>query len=271
MFLSESVILSQGGKKAVIFHSTLYDASLENAAIELATPIFSITEDLGCEKMALKLMRQKLLEDWKAGKGPVAEMGVKFQSTPPSLPEVTAVPEMTACKIVGEGESVVLTIPSDLRQKYLQDPLRAPAWKQILAQFDKAHKPKAPVAANPQAPTTPQAGDQPMSSSGQVDANSVSAFWKDIFPDSPRTITGLEAKGTAAASFPLSCGDLVCKVLEGPEYYICATSAAGSFTTEQAIFTHGAGVWLLEGKASKAIQERLPYNIPNPIPINYKT
>lgn len=103
----------------MIFHSTLYDGALERAGIEAQTPVFSITADLLCQKLASKMVRNKLLDDWKKGCGRSAEFGVKFQSAAPSLPEITAVPDMLVCKVF---DSNTLVIPTDIRQRFLQDP-----------------------------------------------------------------------------------------------------------------------------------------------------
>lgn len=225
----------------MIFHSTLYDGALERAGIEAQTPVFSITADLLCQKLASKMVRNKLLDDWKKGCGRSAEFGVKFQSAAPSLPEITAVPDMLVCKVF---DSNTLVIPTDIRQRFLQDPCRSKEWKAILAEFDKAHGPHIAATTAPEVAAT-QA----------VEASNESLQWSEVFVDSPKTVSDLESKFQVAATFALSSGNLVAKIVEGPHIYICAPAAAGNFDTATPIFAHGGGSWLLDAKATKALQD----------------
>ncbi|CAK9030752.1 Uncharacterized protein SCF082_LOCUS19333 [Durusdinium trenchii] len=231
-----------GGKKSVIFHSTMYDGALERAAIEAQTPVFSVSADAVTHKLSCKIVRNTLLEGWKKGEAKGPEFSVKFVAEPPSLPEITKLPEMTLCKIMDHN---TVAIPSDIRQRFLRDPLRSKEWKEILAEFDKKFEATSqgqPAQATPAAETESGAG-KPESS------------WKDIFPDSPEELTVLDAMDVSS-TFPLGSGSLVCKVIEGPQYFICATTSSGSFDTAEAVFLHNGGTWLLDGKAAKALQDK---------------
>lgn len=235
-------ILDRGGKKSVIFHSTMYDGALERAAIEAQTPVFSVSADAVTHKLSCKIVRNTLLEGWKKGEAKGPEFSVKFVAEPPSLPEITKLPEMTLCKIMDHN---TVAIPSDIRQRFLRDPLRSKEWKEILAEFDKKFEATSqgqPAQATPAAETESGAG-KPESS------------WKDIFPDSPEELTVLDAMDVSS-TFPLGSGSLVCKVIEGPQYFICATTSSGSFDTAEAVFLHNGGTWLLDGKAAKALQDK---------------
>ena len=242
------VLVAQGGKKAVIFHSTLYDGAWERAAMEACTPIFSITPDQLCSKLAIKTIKNVILDDWKRGQGRSAELGVKFVPTPPSLPETAEIPELVVCKAIDEN---TMAIPTDIRQRWLRDPLRSKEWRDILGQFDKMHvvtQQQQQGMSTGAAAAGDAAGSEPGPAQSQAD------FWAGVFPGSKKKVEDLE-NGHVAATFPLSSGSLVCKVIEGPEFYLCATTAAGNFDTSEPIFTHGGGAWLLESKAAKALED----------------
>ena len=245
-FSSEFVITGEGGKKTVIFHSTLYDAAWEKAAIEAQTPIYSITVDVACQKLATKVVRNMLLEEWKKGEAKGPEFSAKFVADVPSLPEITQVPELALCKIM---EPDTLTIPSDIRQRFLRDPLRSKEWKVMLAEFDK--KFEAATEGQSAVAPAPNASETNEAAAGNGAAQDP---WAQIFADSPKELEKLEAM-TVSATFPLGSGSMVCKVVEGPQFYICATTAAGSIGVQEALFLHGGGQWLLDSKAAKALQD----------------
>ena len=89
----------------------------------------------------------------------------------------------------------------------------------------------------------------------QSDEASSGAPWSEIFKDCPKTVSDLESKFQVAATFALSSRTLVAKIVEGPHIYICAPAAAGNFDTATPIFAHGGGSWLLDAKATKALQD----------------
>ena len=228
----------------MVFHSTLYDGAWERAALEAMTPIFSVTTDLGCSKLGTKTVKNVLLEDWKQCQGRSAELGVKFVTTPPSLPETAVVPEMLVCKVMDEN---TLAIPSDTRQRWLRDPLRSKEWKEILVQFDKIH-----TATAVKVPAINQ--ETTGSDSAAAVPQAAADFWAGVFSGSTKSLEELERNCTVSATFPLHNTTLVCKVTEGPEFYLCATTAAGSVDTSSPLLTHGGGQWLIDSKAAKALE-----------------
>lgn len=240
----------QGGKKAILFHSTLYDGALERAAIDLGVPTFGISCDLNAIKLSTKSVRNMLLEEWKAGHGKAEYGGVKFVAQPDAAADDgEAEPTMQLCKILGEGGEKVLSVPTDVRQKWLADPSHAPEWRCLLRRFDAKHG-VAPVPHEGQL-----AIQAPAAENG---APSPDAGWGTIFADDPKTIAALEQKfPKIAASFTLSEGDgLVCYVVEGPQIFVAAPTNAGSLLGSQVILGHGGGIWLLDAKATKAIQDQ---------------
>eukprot|EP00435_Cladocopium_sp_Y103_P036795 s3891_g9.t1 len=119
----------------------------------------------------------------------------------------------------------------------------------ICKAFDKKHGVSDPVVA--------AASAQPGNGESEVSVPAAADAWARIFPDAPKTIESLEKKfPQIAATFPLACGGgLVCFVCEGPEFYVGAPSSAGTCPSDQVLLGHGGGVWLLDGRATKAIQD----------------
>ena len=75
--------------------------------------------------------------------------------------------------------------------------------------------------------------------------------------DDPKSVVDLQKKfNQMAGTFAIACGDgIVCHVVEGPQFFLPAPTNAGSVLADQAVLGHGGGVWLLDAKASKAIQD----------------
>ena len=230
-----------------MFHSTAYDGALERAAINMGLSVFSVSAEAACQKLASKRVKTQLLDDWKQGTLKVP--GPKYISAVPSLPSEAVVPELVVCKQV-DG---TLHIPVDIRQKYLTDPVRSAEWKKLLNAFDKSHGVVAP-------PPKPENVTMP-STNGSNGNDGVSdtgaSTWSQIFTGEPRTLQDLEGQHQVCASFALNgSGSLVFKVVEGPKLFICACTA-GEFSASEPLLCHGAGTWLLDNKAKKAVQDRL--------------
>ena len=193
-------------------------------------------------RLSVKVVRNSLLEDWKKGKGKAEFGGVKFQADAPDVPQVEEMPTLTCCKLAGDGADMCLAVPVDIRQKFLADPVHAPEWRSILKAFDKKHGiATVPTPSLQPPPASPAGGNQ----------------WKDIFAADPKSINDLEKKfPKIAATFPVGDG-LVCHVVEGPQFFIAAPTSAGTCPSDQCVLGHGGGVWLLDAKATKAIQDSL--------------
>lgn len=219
---------------------------MERAASDLDIACFGVTVDNAALKLAVKCVRNALLEDWKRGKVKPEFGGVKFQSESPNVPEVEQVPEMTICKLIGDSPDVSLAVPTDIRQKYLADPVHAPEWRTMLKNFDKKHG--IPVPGQSAAASASQSQEQPAQSN---------FAWDTIFAGDPKTIKDLESKfSKIAATFALDCGDgLVCYVCEGPQMYLAAPNSAGTCPADELLLGHGAGNWLLDQRAAKALQD----------------
>ena len=136
--------------------------------------------------------------------------GARYVPDCPGLPDAMTPPALLARKEVERK----LTIPSDVRQKFLGDPLRSAEWKKLLKSFEKLHgsTSAAPAPATPATPATKEPATSPAAEG--ADANP----WKHIFEGEPRTLTDLVAKygePSSTNSAPGSSG-FVIKIVEGP-------------------------------------------------------
>ena len=232
-----------------MFHSTVYDGALERACVELGVPIFGITADVNAVKLSTKSVRNQLLEEWKKGHGKPEYGGVKFVAEPDAASvEAEAPPAMQLCKVLGDGADQVLTLPSDVRQKWLADPSHAPEWRGLLRKFDAKHG--APLPQQVAAVQAAQAASSDVAQAGD-------SGWGDIFKDSPKTINDLQKQyNKIAATFAVAEGSgLVCHIVEGPQIYVAAPTSSESFLASQMLLGHGGGIWLLEAKGAKALKE----------------
>ena len=246
---------NSGGKKAVIYHSTAYDASWEKAAIKQSCPIVGLTTDLACQKLAATMLKNHLLTEWKSDSGVIK--GTKYVSACPNLPEEISPPELLVCKQVDN----TLTIPQDIRQRWLQDPVRSGEWKKLIQKFQQLHgSPSESTAGAAAAPATPAVGTSgavtsPPAADGQ--AADGEDLWKNVFEGEPRKLEDLVTKyGEPVATFaaPGSSGFQI-KVTEGPKFWLYAPVAGTFDCLEFPILAHGAGNWLLDSKAEKALTD----------------
>ena len=173
------------------------------------------------------------------------------------MPDAIEVPTLSVLKNV-DGK---LCIPSDVRQRWLQDPIRNFEWKKIVAKFDQHHGQVSslspPVGVSADAVVTSGSDAVVTSGSDAVvtsGSDAVVTSGSDLFPDEPKTLEDMLKTYTVASTFTLSEGGLVAKVVEGPKLFIAAP-VAGAFDTESPLLCHGAGAWLLDEKAKKAMQE----------------
>eukprot|EP00435_Cladocopium_sp_Y103_P022300 s1179_g5.t1 len=249
-----------GGKVTVVYHSTSYDGCWEKAAVKLGCGVCAATADLGAHKLANKMVRSYLLNEWKSGSGLIS--GQKFVETASNMPDEIMTPEFLLCKMQGEQ----LVLPSDIRQKWLADPLRSKEWKKILSVFDRQHGVQSSSAAAAQpVPATPAAAPEGQAAAGEdavpvTEGSEAAAVpggpWATIFADEPKTVEALTQKYDVAATFATNgSSGLVLKVVEGPKLFLCAPLAGSLSWDENALVTHGAGQWLLDAKAAKLIED----------------
>lgn len=228
---------------------------LEKACVALSCPVWAVTTDLACRKLASKMIRNHLLEEWKGDTGLIK--GTKFVPVPPHRPEEIPSPEFLVCK----EQDGKLCIPVDIRQKWLQDPCRSAEWKKLLQQFEKVHgangETRAVVTAVPSTPPPAHAATSTSPAPQALADQAGEDPWSAIFEGEPRTLDDLVSKyGEPASTFsaPGSSG-FVIKVVEGPKMFVCAPVAGAMDWEETPLLSHGAGAWLLDNKAEKMMKD----------------
>lgn len=176
-----------------------------------------------------------------------------------------ALPELHVCKV----ENDCLTIPSDLRAKYIACPIRAPEWRILLQRFDQSwgvggrEQPvprpstQQPSSAQPSAAAAADAG-APERGDGDEELGDESPppSWDSIFMDEPKTSEAFHQKyGAGAHKFAID-NNVAGIVAEGPKLFMVA-SAEAEYETDVPILCFGAGVWLLDQKAERFLNDRV--------------
>ena len=239
--LRESLCAARNG----FFKMGLNDAkylAFDGISTPEGVPVWSISVDPACVRLATKLMRSHLLDAWKNGTGLIS--GDKYVAVA-QMPDAIDVPSLSVLKVV-DGK---LCIPPDVRQRWLADPIRSLEWKKVVGKFDQHHGQSStlspPVAVQADAVVTSESAAVP-----EGEGQCVPPEWAD----EPTTLEDMVKKYTVASTFALSEGGLVAKVVDGPKLFIAAP-VADSFGTESPLLCHGAGAWLLDAKAEKAMKE----------------
>lgn len=166
--------------------------------------------------------------------------------------EVTE-PSLQLCK-VNEG---VLTVPQDLRGRYLSDPVRAPEWRRLLSEFDARWSSTGSGASS-----TP--AKQPVTGAGEGDTVVVEAStapcsdafdWAAVYLGEPRKKEDMiSTYGEGAHSFTIN-GTLMGVIVEGPKLFL-VSSGQTSLSGDSPLLFFGAGSWLLDAKATSYAQDR---------------
>ncbi|CAK9084683.1 unnamed protein product, partial [Durusdinium trenchii] len=130
------------GQLLVVQHQTMYDGVFEKVLVDLMNELqqechlagFSETTSPPIFQYAVTGVKDKLLEEWKQGKGQIGLMTPKFQAQA-DLCEHAAPrqPQLKMCKMDDAGN---MAIPKEVRDKWLSDPVRNPDWRVRLKNFD---------------------------------------------------------------------------------------------------------------------------------------
>ena len=170
----------------------------------------------------------------------------KFQEAPEDqTPVVATMPDLNLCALSGQR----LTIPDEVRNQFLSDPIRSCEWKKLLADFDRkcSGEGQSQQQVTQLAETSPQP-DQP-------DGAAAASLWETSFPDEPTTKTEFEAKYQAVHSFAIS-DNLAGVIVEGPKLFLQALGEV-EWPKEEPILFFGAGGWLLDQKATTFMEDGL--------------
>ena len=143
------------------------------------------------------------MEDWKHGIGIMANRLPKSLAKPgpEHMPDAPVEPVMKVCMVIDN----ILTIPVDVRNMFIQDPVRAPEWRELLVKFDKEYG-------------TPVTAPGPKPEKQDLKPAETAKF----FPGEPATVPEFEAKYTPAATFTNGTTSIF-KVVEGAKLFLVGT------------------------------------------------
>ncbi|CAK9077334.1 unnamed protein product [Durusdinium trenchii] len=140
-------VSSLKGHSLTVHHFSQYDGNLEKVVCDLMTELSSECH-IGCFSettnpllfgYASTQVKDKLLEEWKAGQGQMGLLTPKYQ--PEADLSGQTVPRLPALKICNMDASGNLEIPQDIRDKWISDPVRKPDWRNRLKNFDAVFAP----------------------------------------------------------------------------------------------------------------------------------
>ena len=164
------------------------------------------------------------------------------------LPKKVDKPTLRVCQLTDSK----LVLPRDVRHLFLQDPIWAPEWREMLQKFDEQWG-SATAAAGPAGPaaSAPQAeGTKPKEESTEIKKEVFD--WGAFFPQEPTTLDKIKAKHGSENLIELpALGNTSFLVGPGPCLYLMAKETVILKQWEAPLIMHGAGVWLIGDKARK--------------------
>jgi len=182
----------------------------------------------------------------------------KKDVAPEDLPKAVEPPSLRVCQLVGDK----LVLPRDIRGMFMQDPIHAPDWRELLVKFDEQWGAVVTTAANPV--PTPAPGVANSSPQDQAPKQEVFNFdWGSVFMDEPKSLDKLKAKyGSENLIEMPGLGNTSFLLFPGPCLFMMAKETVHLKASEAPVITHGAGVWLLGDKAKKFAQNNPGKGIP---------
>ena len=154
------------------------------------------------------------------------------------------VPQLNLCKICGNNEYI--EIPPEIKAQYMNDPIRAPEWRQLVLAFENSW---GKLAERQEVEESEKVVDE------QAGEESGKSVWETAFLDEPATKAEFESRYKALHSFPIN-DTLAGVIVEGPKLFIQGLGD-GEWPTSDPILTYGAGSWLLDSKAESYLRDRL--------------
>lgn len=203
-----------------------------------------------CEKLTF----HKPNKSWKAWKTSAAPMDrqtprYKKDVAQEDLPKKVEKPTLRVCQI----DNQKLLLPRDVRQMFLQDPVWAPEWRELLVKFDQQWSTNGvaadgPVTSNP-APSNDVAKAE---GTAEGEVKSEGFDWDAVFPGEPTSLDKLQAKhGAENLTEMPGIQNTTFLVGPGPTLYLLAKEVTILKPWEAPLIMHGAGVWLIGDKARK--------------------
>ncbi|CAK9097291.1 unnamed protein product [Durusdinium trenchii] len=239
-----SRVSTMKGQVCCLRHFSPYDGVFQRVALGLMSELqqdvylglFSETTSPTLCSYVVGQMKDKLLEEWKAGQGLLGQSSQKFQASPDlSTQTKPREPVLKLCTMT-DGH---LTMPKDVREKWLSCPVRNPDWRQRLKNFDNVFAPVTNGEAGAPAPM--------VTSKTSADLDNQIPLVSETFCEPPPSLTSEEFQSkrpTLVATVTLSMGiNVTCSVADD-KVYITSASKAKDFLTK-------------DGNENKAIEFRL--------------
>ncbi|CAJ1408389.1 unnamed protein product [Effrenium voratum] len=241
-------VTSLRGQACVIHHKTMYDGNLERVVCEMMSEnqetFFACRSETSIPavfKFSRTVVKDKLVQDWKFSRGIMSTVRPKYveDPDPASLDAGPRAPPMKMC--IFDAKSGQLTLPRDVREKWLGDPMRNPDWRVRLQNFDAVFNPAQP-SVTPAAEGVNLAQEvkkedpQPAAASGQdsgMQTMSQEKF-KEKFP-------------TTQASVTLPVGSVTAHLVDGKVYIVSTTKIfieGVSGANPKALFLYAGGSWI---------------------------
>lgn len=143
-------------------------------------------------------------------------------------------PDLLLCQLF-DGK---LTLPRDVRQHFLSDPVWRKEWKEILDQFDRQWG----------AASCAEGEAEASGSSDVVMVNSTNPY----MTGEPDTLEKLKEKyGTPICEVAITGTCATFLVFSGPMLFVAGTEACELNPQDGPLVVHGAGTWLIGDKADK--------------------
>lgn len=197
------------------------------------------------------------MQDWKNGVGQMGSQLPRYKRDfTDDAPTTVTLPDFHVCKV----ENGNLTIPAEVRSRYVSCPIRGPEWRALLSKFDQAWCPNvqaqpsqdSPPRSAPTAAPAAEGGDNGVAD-GEGDGEAFD--WGTIWSDEPKTQEAFQNKyGAGCHKFSLDT-NLAAVVVEGPKLFVAATGDV-EINNSTAALCFGAGTWVLDGKAVNYMQDR---------------
>ena len=205
----------------------------------------------------------RMLQVWKSSSYPMDKQSPRYKkdAAPEDLPKAVEQPSLRVCQLVGDK----LVLPRDIRGMFMQDPVHAPDWRDLLVKFDEQW---GAAVATP-APTPAPGAPNPTSSSNSTPQDhgpkqEIFNFdWGSVFVDEPKSLDKLKAKyGSENLIEMPGLGSTSFLLFPGPCLFMMAKETVCLKASEAPVIMHGAGVWLLGDKAKKFAQNNPGKGIP---------
>ena len=140
------------------------------------------------------------------------------------MPKTLETPSLRVCQIANSK----LVLPRDVRQMFMQDPVWAPEWRELLVKFDEQWGGPAQTSTStpPTGPTASNVGQVPSGqpkeqSSIETKVEACQFDWTKVFPGEPTQLEAVKSKFGAENIVELpAIGNTSFLVCPGPVLFI---------------------------------------------------